>query len=143
MGKSDDLYSMPGHLVRRLWQVHSALFAAECGALDMTSVQYAAMRTLRYNPGIDATRLSELIAFDRSTIGDVIYRLEKKGLVQRTPSEEDRRIKILALSAEGMALLEQAEPAVQRVQAQLLSSLPRSKHDEFIGMLKKLTYERD
>ena len=59
----NDLYTKPGHLIRRAHQISSALFAEECGAFDLTSVQYAALVAIRTNPGVDATRLSSLIAF--------------------------------------------------------------------------------
>jgi len=69
---------LPGHLVRRVHQVATAYFAEECGA-DLTAVQYAALVAIGAHPGIDATRLSEIIFFDRSTIGDVLDRMEGKG----------------------------------------------------------------
>ena len=35
-----DLYGMPGHLFRRVHQISSAIFAEECGAYGLTSVQF-------------------------------------------------------------------------------------------------------
>src|SRR4051794_41918335 len=105
----DNLYSMPGHLIRRAHQISSALFAEECGEFDLTSVQYAALVAIRDNPDVDATRLSALIAFDRSTIGDVLERLEGKGWIKRHPSPTDRRVKLLRLSPTGEDLLRRGE----------------------------------
>jgi len=124
----NDLYSMPGHLIRRAHQISSALFAEECGAFDLTSVQYAALVMIRDNPDVDATRLSSLIAFDRSTIGDVLERLEGKGWIVRSPSPHDRRVRLLRLSPEGEEVLRSVEPAVRRVQERLLAPLaPRDR----------------
>ena len=64
----NDLHSKPGHLIRRAHQISSALFAEECDGFDLTSVQYAALVAIRTHPGLDATRLSGLIAFDRSKL---------------------------------------------------------------------------
>ena len=55
-------------------------------------MHYAAMAAICENPGIDVTRLSSLIAFDRSTLGSVLERLEARKLVERYPSPEDKRI---------------------------------------------------
>lgn len=82
---------MPGHLIRRAQQVSIALFAKECAALDLTSVQCAALVTIRENPGVDTMRLSRLIAFDRSTLGSVLERLEAKGWVGRSPARPASR----------------------------------------------------
>jgi len=69
---------LAGHLIRRAHQISTAYFLEECGG-DLTAVQYAALVTIGAHPGIDATRPSEIIYFDRSTIGDVLDRMEGKG----------------------------------------------------------------
>jgi len=133
-----DLYSMPGHLIRRAQQISSALFAEECGEFDLASVQYAALVAIRENPDVDATRLSALIAFDRSTIGDVLERLEGKGWIERHPSPTDRRVKLLRLSPTGEDLLRRVEPAVRRVQERLLAPLAPSDQAMIVRLLAQL-----
>ncbi len=64
-------------------------------------MQFAALVAIRTHPGIDATRLSAVIAFDRSTLGNVIERLEAKDYIERKPSREDKRIKLLHLTRPG------------------------------------------
>jgi DNA-binding MarR family transcriptional regulator len=132
------LYRMPGHLVRRVHQISAALFAEECAAFGLTSVQYAALVALRAHPNADATRLSALIAFDRSTIGDVLDRLEAKGWVRRGPSPTDRRIKLLTLTAEGASLLNQVTAAVERVQQRLLDPLPPEDRETLVRLLARI-----
>ena len=44
---NDGLLDMPGHLIRRAQQISTALFAEECAAFDLTSVQYAALAAIR------------------------------------------------------------------------------------------------
>ncbi len=123
-----ELYTMPGHLIRRAQQASTAIFSEECAGFDLTAVQYAALYTIKANPGVDATRLSALIAFDRSTIGGVLERLEAKGWILRDSSPQDRRIKLLRITQDGAALLRQVEPAVRRVQERLLAPLaPRDR----------------
>jgi DNA-binding MarR family transcriptional regulator len=131
-------YSMPGHLIRRAQQISNAFFAEECGRYDLTSVQYAALTAIRENPGIDATRLCAIIAFDRSTIGDVLERIEAKGWIRRTPSEADRRARILNLTDAGQVLLEEVEPLVLRVQERLLEPFSRRERTVVLGLLGRL-----
>ena len=134
----DDFHIMPGHLIRRAHQASTALFAAECGRFDLTPVQFAAMSALRDTPDLDATRLAALIAFDRSTMGDVLERLESKVWIVREPSRDDRRVKKLGLSEAGMAVLARVQPAVRRVQAQLLAPFPVAEHAAVLEMLRRL-----
>lgn len=134
----DDLYRMPGHLIRRAQQISTALFAEECAGLDLTSVQFAALTAIGANPDVDATRLSALIAFDRSTIGDVLERLEAKGWISRGPSPQDRRVKLLRLSPAGARLLRTVGPAVRRVQERLLAPLAPHDRATMVRLLAQL-----
>src|ERR1700742_4709519 len=119
----DAVYTAPGYLFRRMQQIAVAIFVEECRAHDLTPVQYAALIAIHTHPGIDATRLSAVIAFDRSTLGNVIERLEAKGLIERKPAREDRRIKLLYLTRQGAALLREIMPAVEKAQARMLQPL--------------------
>src|ERR1700709_500625 len=84
----DAVYTAPGYLFRGMQQIAVAIFVEECKPFDLTPVQYAALVSIHTHPGIDATRLSAVIAFDRSTLGNVIERLEGKTLIERQPARE-------------------------------------------------------
>jgi DNA-binding MarR family transcriptional regulator len=128
---------LPGHLIRRVHQVSSAYFAEECGG-DLTAVQYAALVTIGAHPGIDATRLSEIIYFDRSTIGDVLDRTEGKGWIVREPAPHDRRIKLLELSPAGREVLHGVDRGIRRVQERLLAALTAAEAKTLIRLLAKI-----
>ncbi len=128
---------LPGHLIRRVHQVSTAYFAEECGG-DLTAVQYAALVAIESHPGIDATRLSQVIYFDRSTIGDVLDRIESKGWIVRESTADDRRIKLLTLSPAGQDVLRQVAPAIRRVQERLLAPLTSSEAKTMIRLLIKM-----
>jgi len=134
----DDVYQKPGHLIRRAQQIAVSIFLEECAPLDITPVQYAALVTVRENPGIDATRLSALVAFDRSTLGNVLERLESKGLIVRIGSTEDKRIKTLSLSPKGNTILKEVEPLARRAQARILEPLAPEGRKVFMRMLSQL-----
>ncbi len=132
------VYGKPGHLIRRAQQIAVAIFIEECAAFDITPVQYAALVAIRENPGIDATRLSALVAFDRSTLGNVLERLEAKGVVKRRAGKADRRVKALALTQVGQELLAAVEPAVERAQARILSPLAPADQATLMALLGQL-----
>ena len=90
------------------------------------------------HPEVDATRLSALIAFDWSTLGDVLERLEVKGWVLRSPSRSDRRVKLLCLSLAGAQVLAEGEAAVSRVQEHILASLAPDDRAMFMRLLTEL-----
>src|SRR5712675_2776859 len=108
----DAVYTAPGYLFRRMQQIAVAIFVEECRAFELTPVQFAALVAIHTHPGIDATRLSAVIAFDRSTLGNVIERLETKGYIARKASSGDKRIKLLYPTRSGAALLRDIMPSV-------------------------------
>jgi MarR family transcriptional regulator, lower aerobic nicotinate degradation pathway regulator len=134
----DAVYTAPGYLFRRMQQIAVAIFVEECRDFDLTPVQYAALIAIHTHPGIDATRLSAVIAFDRSTLGNVIERIESKGLVERKPSSEDKRIKLLYLTTAGAALLRDIKPAVDRAQVRMLQPLKPAERKTLMTLLTQL-----
>ena len=134
----DAVYTKPGYLFRRMQQIAVAIFMEECRAFDLTPVQYAALVAIQTHPGIDATRLSAVIAFDRSTLGSVIERMEAKGLVERKASPDDKRIKLLHLTRSGAALLREIVPAVDRAQARMLEPLKPADRKTLMALLSEL-----
>jgi len=134
----DAVYTAPGYLFRRMQQIAVAIFVEECRDFDLTPVQYAALIAIHTHPGIDATRLSAVIAFDRSTLGNVIERIETKGLIERKPSSADKRIKLLYLTRAGAALLREIMPAVDRAQARMLQPLKAGDRKTLMALMTQL-----
>jgi len=134
----DAVYAAPGYLFRRMQQIAVSIFMEECKAFDLTPVQYAALIAIHTHPGIDATRLSAVIAFDRSTLGSVIERLEAKNYIERKPAAEDKRIKLLYLTKSGAAILREIIPAVERAQARMLEPLRPADRKALMGLMAQL-----
>lgn len=134
------IYTMPGHLIRRLQQLSASVFAANMKAhgVDLTSPQFAALAVLKQNPGVDQATLAGLIAHDRVTIGGVVERLCGKGLVIRETNARDRRSKRLRLTAKGDDLLKKLGPIVEASQDELLAGLDAAEQREFIRLAEKL-----
>lgn len=139
-GNDDGLavYDMPGHLVRRLNQIAVSIFLDGTREFGITPVQFSALTAISSVPGIDQRRLSRVIAFDRSTIGDVVQRLEKRGLILSEKKETDRRTKHLILTKEGATTLSAMQRAVWKSNDDLLKPLSEEERTTFMFLLKKL-----
>ena len=134
----DAVYAAPGYLFRRMQQIAVSIFMEECRAFDLTPVQYGALIAIQTHPGIDATRLSAVIAFDRSTLGSVIERLEMKKLIERKPSDGDKRVKLLYLTRAGAAILRDITPSVEKAQARMLQPLKAADRKMLLRLLTQL-----
>jgi len=134
----DAVYTAPGYLFRRMQQIAVSIFIEECRDYDLTPVQYASLVAIGTHPGIDATRLSAVIAFDRSTLGSVIERLEAKSYVERKPAADDKRVKLLYLTKVVSSALRDIIPSVDRAQARMLQPLKAADRKTLLALLEQL-----
>lgn len=132
------LWERPGFLVRRLHQIHSALFLEECKAFNITPVQYGLMSTLLQHSGSDQRSLGVEIGIDRTNVADVLERLAERGLVRRERSETDRRSMNAYLTDEGRELVEQMYASMAQAQQRLLEPLAPEFRPAFLAMLTQL-----
>jgi len=72
------LWGRPGYLLRRLHQIHYALFFEECAGFDITPVQYGLLTTLSLNPNLDQNSLARELGIDRTNVADVLNRLGRR-----------------------------------------------------------------
>ena len=132
------LRSRPGFLVRRLHQIHAAMFAEECGAFNITPVQYGLMTILSEQPGLDQISLGSELGIDRTNVADVLVRLEDRGLVRRQGSRADRRMKLASLTKKGETLTRRMETHMKRAQARLMAPLGAGDRATFLELLGRL-----
>lgn len=133
---SSALDDLPGHYIRRLQQIAVALFMEETAEWGITPVQFATLAAAHEQPGLDQRSLAAQIRFDTSTIGGVIDRLEKRGLIQRNAAPHDRRLRLLTVTPQGESLLAEVLPRVQAVQQRIVAPLPQAEQARFLELLR-------
>ncbi len=138
MVKSFNFSEAPGHLIRRAQQLAVAIFMEETGAFDATPVQFAILNALMDDPGEDQTTLSNRVAFDPATFGSVIGRIEAKGWVTRQADPDDRRRKLLWITAEGEKVALGMKRAVAKAQQRIVGPLAADEREQLSTLLGKL-----
>src|SRR5499427_8389702 len=118
------LWGRPGYLLRRLHQIHYALFFEECAGFDITPVQYGLLTTLSLNPDLDQNSLGRELGIDRTNVADVLARLARRGLLKRHRSKEDKRMVLARLTPSGERITAEMYDAMERAQNRLLQPLP-------------------
>lgn len=131
----ETLYDIPGHLVRRCHQIAVGMFHEALEPCGLTPIQFAILWGCRNFPGMDQAQLGRIVGVDRTTIGNVILRLEGKEFLSRSPDPNDRRIKRLSLTPAGEAELDAALPLVQSVQDRLLAPLSEEERQDFVRLM--------
>lgn len=134
----EKFYSRPGHLIRRLNQISAGLFVEEAGSLGLTTVQFAALNMIKEVPNIDQASLSDMIAFDKTTIVKVLDKLVQKGLITRTRSATDRRTNHLDITPKGREVIARIQPMLDRSDARILAPLSAADQRKFMELLTQL-----
>ncbi len=125
----------PGFLIRRLHQLHCALFEEEAGDFDITPVQYSLMTALASRGELEKSQLAIEIGLERTSVAEVVARLQDRGLVVCRHSAADRRIRLVRLTPRGAPLVKKMAGAVKRAHDRTISQLEGSARDWFLLQL--------
>lgn len=131
----DRLGRSPIHLLHRAGQCAGEIFHSEMQDGDLTPRQLAVLTTVAQNEGVSQTVLVDRTGIDRSTLADIVRRMQRKGLLQRRRTKEDARAYAVKLTDEGRRLLRMAEPLAKRVDDRILEALPTRHREQFIDDL--------
>lgn len=139
---SDDC-GVPGYLLWRaanLWQKQARAVLAP---FDVTPVQYlllAGLRDLQAERGqpVKQAALARHCQSDPMMTSQVLRALQKAGLIAREAHAEDGRAFAVALTAEGIDLLREAEPKIEAADSRFHDPLGPEK-DTFGDALRLLS----
>jgi DNA-binding MarR family transcriptional regulator len=131
-------------VVGRLYRVAKAagdLATEAYAAFGITRADFDVLATLRRSGAPYQLSPSALTASLMLTSGGVtgrIDRLEKAGLVRRSPDPNDRRGQLVSLTDEGRALIDEAVGAGLATQDEFLSPLSPAKRRQLDSLLRQL-----
>lgn len=113
-------------------------FDRELAGLDITPAIFGVLEILSHNKGLTQSRLAVAIGLDRSSLVPLLDKLQKRQLVAREASTEDRRSNHLHLTPAGEELLAIATQRVKLHEQRILAALSKTEIKELIKSLKKL-----
>lgn len=139
-GKRDvfRLSASPSHLLRRAEQFAAEIFTRAELPGGVTLRQTVLLAAIAEAEGASQSDLVGATGVDRSTLAEMMARMERKGLIARSTAEADGRAKSVSLTAEGRRRLHAALPAIREVDNALLAALPKGKRASFVDTLAKL-----
>ena len=129
------LLGSPSHLLHRAQQAAVNLSAAALAEQGLTLRQFAVLAALSKAEGQSQARLVDQTGIDRSTLADMVVRMEKAGYIKRVDSQEDRRAKAVSLLAKGRKAYEAALPAVEAADKQILDMIRANRRTGFLTSL--------
>jgi DNA-binding MarR family transcriptional regulator len=136
------LEQRPGYLIRRLHQIHVALFQERCAAFEITPLQYSLLTALAKRGTADQTTLAADIALDRTTTTGALKRLQSRRFVDRSTARHDRRSQLCRLTKSGSALLKKMEKPARTAHLDTIADLSRADQKRLVAMMQKIVAAR-
>jgi DNA-binding MarR family transcriptional regulator len=93
-----------GYNLRRAYAVHMQRFTAVFGKLNIRPVQFTLLGHLYNNPGLNQSQMGRALDIQRANLVTLLDELEQRGLVRREMAKNDRRSRVLSLTADGKRL---------------------------------------
>lgn len=133
-----DPNTSPSHLLHRAQQVAGDLHIDIFGPSGLTQRQLAVLAVLSAKGGVSQTDLVSKTGIDRSTLAEMVARMEAKGLMLREKSPTDSRAKSVTLTTAGKEAIDDALPKLKAIDQAVLGHLPASRRDSLLDLLTRI-----
>jgi DNA-binding MarR family transcriptional regulator len=90
----------------------------------VTALQYTALTVLARHDGLTAAELARNSFVRTQSMADLVGTLDRMGLIERLPDEQDRRRVRISLTARGRALVTEYAESVTQLEARMVKGLP-------------------
>jgi len=100
--------------------------------------QRATLEIIKFESNVNQTTIANLLGKDKTTISRSLNSLEKKGLIQRSETLNDKRSNIIELTKEGEMILEDTINEVTSYRESLNDKLSKEELDSFFKIIDKL-----
>jgi DNA-binding MarR family transcriptional regulator len=109
--------------VRKMARVLTHHYETHLQLGDLRITQFSLLVAIALARSVPLTRLAEGLGMDRTTLARNLKPLERQHLVTVETSTEDRRVRVITLTAQGLQKVNDALPLWKQAQTQMLSLL--------------------
>ncbi len=127
-----------GHLLRHAYQVASAHFVKRLKRHNLKPRQFATLARIFECGPMPQNRLGDAVGMPRANIHKMVERLGARGLVETRADPDDCRLRIVALTDEGRALVEELIPLDIESTEDALEPLNENERKTLYALLRRL-----
>jgi DNA-binding MarR family transcriptional regulator len=141
MSPSTDVYDFHdqiGHLLRRAYQRHVAIFQEAIPDSQLTAAQFVALSAVKESRGCSLNDIVKTTAIDQATIRGVVERLKARALVEVTQDPSDGRKLVVNATPQGEALIDATVPFAAEVTERTYGALNPGERVALQYLLRKM-----
>ncbi|MFO7965532.1 MAG: MarR family transcriptional regulator [Desulfobacterales bacterium] len=104
----------------------------------ITAPQLLILQEISDHEQITVTKLADIVSLKQTTVTDIINRLERKGLVQKSKDDHDKRRSFITLTEESVRILENTPSHLQAVFVERFSRLSAWEKLMLLSAMKRM-----
>lgn len=110
----------------------------DISSYGMRISDFTVLEALYHKGKLTVRQITEAVLINTGSITYVIDKLVKKGLVERSHCEEDRRVVYIHITEHGKELMNEIFPAHQKMIEYIFSTISNNEKQTMIHILKKV-----
>jgi DNA-binding MarR family transcriptional regulator len=140
MARQDfDFTEQVGHLLRRAYQRHVAIFQQTIPDSQLTAAQFIVLCAVRERESCSLSEIVKATAVDQATIRGIIERLKLRKLILVSHDPDDRRKTLVMVTGAGQALIDKTIPFVELISEQTYGNLNPAERVALVYLLRKMS----
>jgi DNA-binding MarR family transcriptional regulator len=127
-----------GHLLRRVYQRHVAIFQQNIPDSQLTAAQFVAMCAIQECAPCSLSEIVKATAIDQATVRGIVERLKARALITVTHDAEDKRKLMVALTPAGTRLVSATIPFAHQITESTFGNLNPAERLALMHLLRKM-----
>ena len=128
-----------GHLLRRAYQRHTAIFQSVVPAHQLSSAQFVVLCAVRDQQGATIHDIVHATAMDEPTVRGIVERLKWTDLVHLTQEPGDKRHATVTLTALGQTTIDETLPPAQHITELTFGDLNATERQQLTDLLRRIS----
>lgn len=128
-----------GHLLRRAYQRHVAIFQQTIPDSQLTAGQFVVLCAIQEQGSCSLSEIARATAIDQATVRGIIERLKSRELIVVSHDARDRRKVVVLLSPAGQTLIDEVVPFAQDISERTMGGLNPAERVALIYLLRKMS----
>lgn len=128
-----------GHLLRRAYQRHVAIFQETVPDAQLTAAQFVVLCAVRDRGRCQVNEIVGATAIDEASVRGIVERLKWRQLVTATHEPGDARRMEVALTPAGASLVEQTVPIAEQITELTFGDLDPVERATLVALLRKIS----
>lgn len=128
----------PGHYFSRISRGLTRIGDARLRKLGFATAQLPVLAALRNGAALSQTELARLSKVEQPTMAQLLGRMERDGLISRTPDPADRRSSLVSLTGTARTNLPAGRNILRQGNREMTAGLSAEEVETLVGLLRRV-----